>query len=133
MATIEINALAVHLKSAAAAPFVYRAEAGPHDVLVRLTHRTLTRGDVQFIDNDWNDTSYPLVPGHEMVGDAADVVRADGVLGHHLRPAASQLACRRPWHRRSGPDRPAVPSRQVRSREAATAVVLESIDGSGSE
>jgi alcohol/geraniol dehydrogenase (NADP+) len=37
-------------------------------VLVKLTHRTITRGDVQMIENDWGDTRFPLVPCHEMVG-----------------------------------------------------------------
>ena len=28
----------------------------------------MTRGDIQFIDDDWGDTRFPLVPSHEMVG-----------------------------------------------------------------
>jgi alcohol/geraniol dehydrogenase (NADP+) len=65
---VEIRAYAVPEKGAAPAPFSYRAEVGPHDVLVKLTHRSITRGDLQMIDDDWDDTRYPLVPCHEMVG-----------------------------------------------------------------
>jgi D-arabinose 1-dehydrogenase-like Zn-dependent alcohol dehydrogenase len=37
-------------------------------VLVRITHCSVARGDVQSIDDDWGDTRFPLVPGHEIVG-----------------------------------------------------------------
>ena len=65
---MEIRAYAVPEKGAAAVPFSYRADVGAHDVLVKITHRSLTRGDVQMIENDWGDTRFPLVPSHEMVG-----------------------------------------------------------------
>ena len=35
---------------------------------MRITHRSLARGDIQFIDNAWGDTRFPLVPSHEIVG-----------------------------------------------------------------
>jgi D-arabinose 1-dehydrogenase-like Zn-dependent alcohol dehydrogenase len=65
---MEIKAYAVPEKGAAPVPFSYRAEVGAHDVLVKLTHRSITRGDLQMIENDWGDTRFPLVPSHEMVG-----------------------------------------------------------------
>src|SRR5688500_4955424 len=65
---MDIRAYAIHRQGEAARPFVYRRAVGPHDVLVRITHRTMTSGDVQIIDNDWGDTRYPVVPSHEMVG-----------------------------------------------------------------
>lgn len=68
MAT-EIRAYAIMEPGAAPAPFTYQRALGRHDVLVRITHRSITTGDVQFIDNDWGDTQFPLVPCHEMVGD----------------------------------------------------------------
>lgn len=63
-----INAYAVRRQGGAAEPFSYQRALGPNDVLVRVTHCSIARGDVQFIDNDWGDTRYPLVPGHEIVG-----------------------------------------------------------------
>ena len=65
---MEIKAYAIEARGQAATPFTYQRTIGRNDVLVRITHRTITRGDVQFIDNDWGDTRYPFVPGHEIIG-----------------------------------------------------------------
>jgi D-arabinose 1-dehydrogenase-like Zn-dependent alcohol dehydrogenase len=72
-ASMRIRAYAIMEPGGAAKPFEYDAVLGPHDVLVRITHRTIARDDVQAIDNDWGDTRYPLVPGHEMVGVVAEL------------------------------------------------------------
>jgi D-arabinose 1-dehydrogenase-like Zn-dependent alcohol dehydrogenase len=37
-------------------------------VLVKITRRSITRGDLQMIENDWGDARFPLVASHEMVG-----------------------------------------------------------------
>jgi alcohol/geraniol dehydrogenase (NADP+) len=37
-------------------------------VLVKITHCGVCRSDVHFIQNDWGDSEFPLVPGHEIVG-----------------------------------------------------------------
>jgi D-arabinose 1-dehydrogenase-like Zn-dependent alcohol dehydrogenase len=47
---MEIKAYAIQGRGEAETPFVYHRTLGPHDVLVRITHRSITRGDVQFID-----------------------------------------------------------------------------------
>ena len=65
---MQIKAYAIKAQGGAAEPFVYERAVGARDVLVRITHRSLARGDIQFIDNDWGDARYPLVPGHEIVG-----------------------------------------------------------------
>jgi alcohol/geraniol dehydrogenase (NADP+) len=67
-----INAYAVRRQGGAAEPFSYQRALGPNDVLVSVTHCSVARGDVQFIDNDWGDTRFPLVPGHEIVGLVAE-------------------------------------------------------------
>ena len=63
-----INAYAVRRQGGTAEPFSYQRALGPNDVLVRITHCSIARGDVQFIDDAWGDTRFPLVPGHEIVG-----------------------------------------------------------------
>jgi len=68
MSITRINAYAVKHRGGQAEPFSYDRTLGTHDVLVRITHCSLARGDVQFIDDDWGDTTFPLVPGHEIVG-----------------------------------------------------------------
>ena len=65
---MEIRAYAIKEKGGTAEPFLYERALGSRDVLVRITHRSLARGDIQFIDNAWGDTRFPLVPGHEIVG-----------------------------------------------------------------
>jgi D-arabinose 1-dehydrogenase-like Zn-dependent alcohol dehydrogenase len=66
--TVSINAYAIREKGGTAEPFSYEATVGPRDVLVRITHCSVARGDVQYIDDDWGDARFPLVPGHEIVG-----------------------------------------------------------------
>jgi alcohol/geraniol dehydrogenase (NADP+) len=68
MSITTINAYAVTRRGGPAEPFSYQKTLGSNDVLVRVTHCSMARGDVQFIDNDWGDTRFPLVPGHEIVG-----------------------------------------------------------------
>ena len=65
---MEIRAYAMHEIGGTAEPFLYERTLGSHDVLVEITHRSLARGDIQFIDNDWGDTRFPLVSSHEIVG-----------------------------------------------------------------
>ena len=67
-----INAYAVMAQGGIAEPLSYQRTLGANDVLVRVTHCSIARGDVQFIDNDWGDTRFPLVPGHEIVGVVAE-------------------------------------------------------------
>src|SRR5215204_3038360 len=65
---MEIRAYAIRAKGGVAGRFSYQTALGSRDVLVRITHCSLARGDIQYIDNDWGDTRFPLVPGHEIVG-----------------------------------------------------------------
>lgn len=83
---MKIRAWAIKEIGGTAEPFVYERTVGSHDVLVKITHRSLARGDIQFIDNAWGDTRFPLVPSHEIVGivveagaKVADLHRGDRV------------------------------------------------------
>lgn len=54
--------------------FEYTPEAlGPLDVEVKITHCGICHSDIHLIDNDWGISSYPLVPGHEIVGNIVAV------------------------------------------------------------
>ncbi len=46
----------------------------PTDVEIEISHCGVCHSDLHLIDNDWQVSGYPLVPGHEVVG----VVRAKG-------------------------------------------------------
>jgi uncharacterized zinc-type alcohol dehydrogenase-like protein len=62
-------------------PFEYDPGPLPPDqVEVRVTHCGICHSDLAMIDNDWGFSSYPLVPGHEVVG----VVSAVGAEVRHL-------------------------------------------------
>jgi D-arabinose 1-dehydrogenase-like Zn-dependent alcohol dehydrogenase len=65
---MKIKAYAVKKKGGKAEPFFYERTLGKNDVLVSITHCSITRGDIQLINNDWGDTTFPLVPGHEIIG-----------------------------------------------------------------
>jgi D-arabinose 1-dehydrogenase-like Zn-dependent alcohol dehydrogenase len=79
---VKIAAYAISEPGGKAEPFAYETSLGPADVLVRITHRSLARGDIQFIDNAWGDTRFPLVPSHEIIG----IVEEAGSEVAHLHP-----------------------------------------------
>jgi alcohol/geraniol dehydrogenase (NADP+) len=58
-------------------PFSYEpAPLGPQDVEIEISHCGICHSDIHLIDNDWASSSYPLVPGHEIVGTVAAVGKA---------------------------------------------------------
>jgi D-arabinose 1-dehydrogenase-like Zn-dependent alcohol dehydrogenase len=69
---------------------------------VRITHCSVARGDVQFMDNDWGDTRFPLVAGHLIVGiveevgaDVADLRPGDRVgIGYQQEACFDCTFCR---------------------------------------
>ena len=65
---MKIQALAVLKNGEGLKPFEYDAEVGANDVLVDLKFCSMTRGDIRFMQNFWNDTNFPLVPSSEMFG-----------------------------------------------------------------
>jgi D-arabinose 1-dehydrogenase-like Zn-dependent alcohol dehydrogenase len=92
---MRIRAYAIREQGGAAEPFVYERTLGSRDVLVRITHCSLARGDIQYIDNDWGDARYPLVPGHEIVGivEEAGSEVADLHAGDRVGIGYQQEAC----------------------------------------
>jgi uncharacterized zinc-type alcohol dehydrogenase-like protein len=47
-------------------------ELGPWDIEVKITHCGICYSDIHLIDNDWQMSNYPLVPGHEIIGIVTD-------------------------------------------------------------
>jgi len=47
---------------------------GPFDVEIAITHCGVCHSDIHLVDNDWQISNYPFIPGHEIVG----TVRAVG-------------------------------------------------------
>jgi D-arabinose 1-dehydrogenase-like Zn-dependent alcohol dehydrogenase len=65
---MKIKAYAIKKRGGKAESFTYERRVGKNDVLVRITHSRIATGDIQFINDDWGDTKFPLVPGHEIIG-----------------------------------------------------------------
>jgi len=50
-------------------PYEYEPAAmGRQDVEIQISHCGICHSDLHLIDNDWSSSTYPLVPGHEIVG-----------------------------------------------------------------
>lgn len=80
-----VDAYAAREAGASLAPFDFEPEAlGPHDVEIAITHCGICHSDLHLIDNDWQTSQFPLVPGHEVVGTVAH----KGPLVTHLEPGA---------------------------------------------
>lgn len=51
------------------APFTFeRREPGPHDVQIEILYCGVCHSDLHQARNEWKNTVYPVVPGHEIVG-----------------------------------------------------------------
>jgi len=63
------KAYAAKSNTSALAPWtVERREPRPDDVSIEILYCGVCHSDIHFVENDWGMTSYPVVPGHEIVG-----------------------------------------------------------------
>jgi len=46
---------------------------GTTDIVIKVTHCGICHSDLHMIDNDWGMSNYPLVPGHEVVGEVVEL------------------------------------------------------------
>jgi len=66
---MEIKAYQCPERGAALSSCVYETKAlRPDEIYLRITHCGICHSDIHLIDNDWEFSNYPLVPGHEIVG-----------------------------------------------------------------
>src|SRR5258707_8171239 len=50
-------------------PFtIDRREAGPHDIQIEIVYCGVCHSDIHQVRNEWGNSIYPMVPGHEIVG-----------------------------------------------------------------
>ncbi len=69
MKTKTIQAYAAHAASSALAPLgIARREPGPTDVGIDILFCGVCHSDLHQARNEWHNTIYPCVPGHEIVG-----------------------------------------------------------------
>mgnify|MGYP001245192082 FL=1 len=71
---MKINAFAAAKKRAPLAPWSFETkELRCQECVVRVLACGICHSDVHMIDNDWMMSQYPLVPGHEIVGEVMEV------------------------------------------------------------
>ena len=50
-----------------------RAEAGPDEVQIDVLYCGVCHSDIHQVENDWGNTVYPCMPGHEIIGRITEV------------------------------------------------------------
>jgi uncharacterized zinc-type alcohol dehydrogenase-like protein len=82
---MKIKAYAASEQKSALTPFEYEPKRlARKEVEVQITHCGICHSDVHLIDDDWGVSTFPLVPGHEIVGE----ITAIGADVRHLELGA---------------------------------------------
>src|SRR5271165_1954703 len=69
MTTTKVQAYAAQSATSVLAPFgIARREPGPLDVEIEILYCGVCHSDLHQARNEWHNTIYPCVPGHEIVG-----------------------------------------------------------------
>lgn len=81
--TKEIRGWAAFEQGERIRPYTYSSgELGEQECLLRVISCGICHSDLHMLDNDWRMSRYPLIPGHEVVGEVVEV----GKHIHHLKP-----------------------------------------------
>ena len=65
----QVRAFGVRDASSPVVPFaIERREPGPFDVQIDILYSGICHSDLHQAHNDWGNSMYPMVPGHEIVG-----------------------------------------------------------------
>jgi uncharacterized zinc-type alcohol dehydrogenase-like protein len=66
---IEVRGYAAHNDHSPLVPFTFHRRApGSQDVQIEILYAGICHSDVHQVHNDWSNSLYPMVPGHEIVG-----------------------------------------------------------------
>jgi len=52
---------------------IERRDLKPNDVKIKITYCGVCHSDIHQVENDWGNSKYPVVPGHEIVGRVVEV------------------------------------------------------------
>ncbi|PHR94730.1 MAG: hydroxyacid dehydrogenase [Leeuwenhoekiella sp.] len=52
---------------------IERREVKPRDVKIKITYCGVCHSDIHTVRNDWGNSMYPAVPGHEIIGEVLEV------------------------------------------------------------
>lgn len=71
---MKVRGYAAHDAQSPLVPFQFeRREPGPRDVQIRIRYAGICHSDLHQARNDWGNSLYPMVPGHEIVGEVVAV------------------------------------------------------------
>ena len=66
---ISVKGYAAHNPTTPLAPWEFnRRDPGVADVLIEILHCGVCHSDIHQVRNEWGNATYPMVPGHEIVG-----------------------------------------------------------------
>ena len=69
-----VRAYAAQSATSPLAPFTFhRREPRPDDVVIDILYCGICHSDIHQARNEWNNSTFPMVPGHEIVGRVASV------------------------------------------------------------
>ncbi|GAB9475615.1 hypothetical protein Gpo141_00012703, partial [Globisporangium polare] len=65
-----VNAYAAFEQSGEVKPWQYQSRPlGTDDVEIKITHSGICGSDVHTMDCGWGPSTFPIVPGHEIIGE----------------------------------------------------------------
>ncbi len=71
---IQTKGYATHDSNARFAPFAFeRRDVGPNDILIDVEFCGVCHSDIHQAKGEWGNSTYPMVPGHEIVGRVSSV------------------------------------------------------------
>ena len=74
---MKVNAYAVKEPKGKLVPFSYESgELSPENIDIKVSYCGLCHSDMSMMNNDWGMTQYPIVPGHEIIGEIVAVGNA---------------------------------------------------------
>lgn len=66
---MKANAYAAQTATTPLSPFkIQRRDVGKHDVQIEILYCGVCHSDLHTVSNEWQNTTYPCVPGHEIIG-----------------------------------------------------------------
>ncbi|MFA7553333.1 MAG: NAD(P)-dependent alcohol dehydrogenase [Spongiibacteraceae bacterium] len=84
----DTKAYAIQSSDSPVAPFtIQRRQLRPDDVAIDILYCGVCHTDIHFAENDWGNSVYPVVPGHEIIGrvsaigDAVNSFKAGDLVG----------------------------------------------------
>jgi alcohol dehydrogenase (NADP+) len=71
---MRVRGYAAQTADSSLAPWEFeRRSTGAHDVRIDIEHCGICHSDIHFARNEWQFTTYPCVPGHEIIGRVVEV------------------------------------------------------------